>query len=85
MEPVIKRVRARVRGRSLELLEDADLHSGQEVTVGIEVPAEHDLTAIEALELSAGAWSDEEHPDLRSREDVLRFVRTMRAGFDRSL
>jgi len=31
-----------------------------------------------ALERSAGAWSDENHPDLMSIEDVDRYVRRLR-------
>lgn len=83
MEPVIKRVRARVRGRSLELLEDVDLPSGGEVTVGIEMPEEAQLPILDALNASGGAWTDAGHPDLETREDVTRLVRTMRAVFER--
>jgi hypothetical protein len=85
MEPVIRRVRARVRGRQLELLEDVDLPADREVTVGIEMPAESDAGVVEALRASAGAWSAEEHPELGTREDVVRFVRNLRAGFDRGI
>lgn len=31
-----------------------------------------------ALEVSAGAWSDEDHPDLMTLEDVDRYVRRLR-------
>jgi hypothetical protein len=86
MEPVIKKVRARVRGRQLELLEDVDLPADREVTVGIEMPPTDDIAeVVAALRASAGAWSDEAHPELRSREDAVRFVRGLRAGFDRGL
>ena len=85
MEPVIKRVRARVRGRQLELLEDVDLPADREVTVGIEMPAESVAEVVEALRASAGTWSAEAHPELGTREDAVRFVRSLRAGFDRGL
>lgn len=33
---------------------------------------------LQALERSAGAWSDKDHPDLMSVEDVNRYVRRLR-------
>jgi len=33
---------------------------------------------LHALEISAGAWSDEDHPDLMTVEDVDRYVRRLR-------
>jgi hypothetical protein len=36
---------------------------------------------LEALEISAGAWSDEDHPDLMTVEDVNRYVRRLRDGW----
>ena len=69
-----------------ELLEDVDLPADREVTVGIEMPPTDDRAeVVAALRASAGAWSDEAHPELRSREDAVRFVRGLRAGFDRGL
>ena len=34
---------------------------------------------LQALEISAGAWSDEDHPDLMTIEDVDRYVRNLRS------
>ena len=86
MEPVIKKVRARVRGRQLELLEDVDLPADREVTVGIEMPPDESVAlVVAALRASAGAWSAEAHPELGTREDAVRLVRGLRAGFDRGL
>jgi hypothetical protein len=83
MEPVIKRVRARVSGRHLELLEDVDLPSDREVNINIEMPSEAEPGILEALRASAGAWSAAAHPELKTREDAVHFVRGLRAGFDR--
>ena len=33
-----------------------------------------------ALEAGKGAWKDENHPDLQTHEDTVRFVRAMREG-----
>jgi hypothetical protein len=75
------RVRARIRGRHLELLEDVDLPADREVTVGIEMPAEGQAGILDALRASAGAWSAEAHPERKTREDAIQFVRGLRAGF----
>ena len=81
----MRAVRMRVRGGRLEPLEDVSLPEGSEVVVGIELPEAEAVTASEALRASAGAWSDEAHPELKTREDVVEFVRTLRAGFERPL
>jgi len=78
----LRRVRARVHGKSLELLEDVKLPDKAEVTVSIEVPTKQETVA-QALEESAGAWKDAEHPDLESRDDVVRHVTRVRAAFER--
>lgn len=78
-----RRVRARVRGRHLELLEDVRLPADEEVTVEIPVGAQDRDEVLRALDESAGAWGDEAHADLRSREDVVRYVRELRANFER--
>lgn len=78
-------VKMRVRGGRLEPIEDVSVPEGSEVVVGIDVPETEAVTAAEALRASAGAWSDEAHPELRTREDVVAFVRTLRAGFQRPL
>ena len=75
-----RRVRARVDGRKLELLEDVRVPAG-EVTITIELPVEVDIAR--ALDESAGAWSDEGHPDLKTREDVAAHVQSLRSAFDR--
>ncbi len=33
-----------------------------------------------ALEAGKGAWKDENHPDLQTPEDTVRFVRALREG-----
>jgi hypothetical protein len=71
MEPVIKRGRARVRGRHLELLEDVDLAADREVTVGIKMPSEVQPGIVDAMRASAGAWSAEVHLELKTREDAV--------------
>lgn len=40
-------------------------------------------TVLAALRASAGAWSADAHPELQTREDVVSFVQTLRAGFGR--
>ena len=35
-----------------------------------------------ALEAGRGAWKDENHPDLQTHKDTVRFVRAMREGGD---
>ena len=61
------------------------LPEGTEVTVDIEVPDNAPQPILEALRASAGAWSDEAHPELQTREDVVKFVRGLREGFERVL
>lgn len=78
--PTTKRVRARIHGRILELLEDVHV-SANEVTVTIEIPAAGDIAR--AREESAGAWTDEAHSDLKTRDDVASHVRIGREAFDR--
>lgn len=78
-----KRVRARVRGRHLELLDDVRLPADEEVTIEIAFGAQDRATVLRVLDETAGAWSDEAHDDLRSREDVIRYVRELRANFER--
>jgi len=39
------------------------------------------LKLMKALEISFGAWSDEDHPDLMTVEDVDRYVRRLREGW----
>jgi len=36
------------------------------------------IRALKAIQESAGAWSDEDHPDLMTVEDVNRYVRELR-------
>jgi predicted DNA-binding antitoxin AbrB/MazE fold protein len=81
----MRAVRMRVRDGRLEPLEDVALREGSEVVVGIEVPEAEATSVTDALRESAGAWSDEAHPELKTREDVVEFVRTLRAGFERPL
>ena len=79
-----RHVRARVRGRCLELLEDLDLPEGQEVTVAVEPSEASESSRVSmALRESAGAWSDDAHPELMTREDVVARVADVRARFDR--
>lgn len=40
---------------------------------------------LQALEESAGAWSDEDHPELATAEDIDRWIAEGRAGFDRDV
>ena len=82
--PAIKHVRARVHGRHLELLEDVALPANEVVNVTIELPAASQRDAfLRAFENSAGAWTDENHSELRTVDDVVQSVRDMRAGFER--
>ena len=81
----MRAIRMRVRGGRLEPLGDVSLPEGAEVTVDIEVPEDNRQTMLDAIRASAGAWSDEAHPELQTREDVVKFVRSMRAGFERAL
>jgi hypothetical protein len=81
----MRAVRMRVRAGRLEPLDEMSLPEGTEVTVDIEVPDSAPQPMLEALRASAGAWSDEAHPDLQTREDVVKFVRGLRVGFERAL
>lgn len=79
-----RHVRARMRGRLIEPLEDLQLPDGQEITLAVnppELPRADDLLG--ALAASAGAWSDEAHPDLMTREDVVARVARAREDFNR--
>ena len=67
---------------ALESLSDILLPEGTEVTVYIDIQEDDRQAVIDALRASAGAWSDEAHPDLRTREDVVTFVRELRDGFE---
>jgi len=81
----LRAIRMRVRAGRLEPLSDISLPEGAEVTVDIDVPEDDRRAVVDALRASAGAWSDEAHPDLRTREDVVKFVRGLRDGFERQL
>ena len=81
----MRAIRMRVRAGRLEPLEEMSLPEGSEVTVGIEMPDGAVQPVLDALRASAGAWSDEAHPELETREDVVHFVRALRAGFERAL
>jgi hypothetical protein len=81
----MRAIRMRVRAGRLEPLEEMSLPEGSEVTVGIEMPENVGQPVLEALRASAGAWSDEAHPELQTREDVVQLVRDLRAGFERAL
>jgi predicted DNA-binding antitoxin AbrB/MazE fold protein len=81
----MRAIRMRVRDGRLEPLSDVSLPEGAEVTVDIDVQEDDRQAVIDALRASAGAWSDEAHPDLRTREDVVKFVRELRDGFERRL
>lgn len=86
MNTVTKRVRARVRGQTLELLEDVLLPANdQEVTVNIEIPSEETTPVLQAIDECAGAWTAAAHPDLQTREDVVNAVRDLRLGLERTL
>lgn len=78
-----RRVRARVDGRHLELLEDVNLPAGEEVTVIVEVPSAEALALLNTIDASAGAWSDENHSDLATADDVVGYVRNLRDSYDR--
>ncbi len=78
------RVRARVRGRCLELLDDVHLPEGRELTVAVTPSDSVEATRITlALAESAGAWSDDAHPELMTRDDVIAEVEHGRTRFDR--
>jgi hypothetical protein len=79
-----RHVRARVRGRLIEPLEDLELPDGQEITLDVnppELPERDDL--LTALAASAGAWSDQAHPELATRDDIVKAVSDAREGFER--
>lgn len=78
-----KRVRARIDGRRIQLLEDVELPPDGEVTISIEVPDQNTAAMLRALDLSAGAWTDENHPELKSPQDVDAYVRGLRSAFQR--
>lgn len=81
----MRAIRMRVRDGRLEPLSNVSLPEGAEVTVDIDVQEDDRQAVIDALRASAGAWSDEAHPELRTREDVVKFVRELRDGFERRL
>ena len=79
-----RRVRARMRGRLIEPLEDLDFPDGQELVVDVNPPDHSRPLGIgAALAESAGAWSDDSHPELTTRSDVTSLVALGRADFDR--
>jgi hypothetical protein len=79
-----RRVRARMRGRLIEPLEEVNIPDGQEFTMDLNVPFAQGTSPIAiALNESAGAWSDAVHPELMTRDDVIASVASARAGFDR--
>ena len=45
-----------------------------------EEPRDQLRDQVAALRASAGAWTDDAHPDLATRDDVLQYVRELRAG-----
>lgn len=56
----------------------------QQQTMRLETTTRMQLQA--ALSESAGAWSDEDYPDLMSVEDVNQYVRQLReAGYERQV
>ena len=73
-----KRIRMRVREGRLEPLEEVCLPEGAEVMVDIVVPEDAGRSVVDALRASAGAWSDEAHPELETRDDVVQYVRELR-------
>jgi hypothetical protein len=84
MHQAPRHVRARMRGRLIEPLEDLELPDGQEITLDVNPPepAERD-DLLAAFTASAGAWSDQAHPELATREDIVKAVKDTREGFDR--
>lgn len=40
------------------------------------------LEQVEAIDESAGAWKDEDHPELRTEEDIERWLAEMRRSWD---
>lgn len=81
----MRAIRMRVRGGLLEPLSDISLPEGAEVTVDIDVQGDDRQAVINALRDSAGAWTDDSHPELRTREEVVKLVRELRDGFERRL
>ncbi len=80
-----RRIRARVHGRNnLELLEDVDLPADGEVMVAIELPAIDAEALARAIDESAGVWTDDNHPGMGSREEIVQGVINMRTAFQRS-
>ncbi len=39
------------------------------------------LKVLKALEESAGAWKDEDHPDLATEEDIDRYIHDLRSSW----
>lgn len=42
----------------------------------------HRLKLLAAIDASAGAWHDEDHPDLATPADIDRWIEEQRAGLD---
>jgi hypothetical protein len=59
---------------------DATLEKGGEGAARIDVTSVPEQCVADALRSSGGAWSDEAHPELETREDVVEYVRTLRGG-----
>ena len=79
---ILEAIRALPRPDRLRLVEQLSEELGSEP---LEVQEGGRQGVIDALRASAGAWSDDSHPDLRTREDVVNFVRELRDGFERRL
>ncbi len=79
---ILDAIRALPRPDRLRLVEQLNEELGSAPQEGQEDDRQ---AVIDALRASAGAWSDDSHPDLRTREDVVKFVRELRDGFERRL
>ena len=74
-----------MRGRLIEPLEDLEIPDGQELIVSVSQPELPGHSAVvAALVKSAGTWSDTAHPELATRSDVIGWVASVRADFERA-
>ncbi|MCI0456653.1 MAG: hypothetical protein L0Z62_06700 [Gemmataceae bacterium] len=77
----MKTLRGVIHGKTIELVDDANLPEGQEVTVMVEPVVRPGTSPLEALKRAAGSWTD----DLEGLDRYLEWNRQQRKVHRREL
>jgi len=86
VEGEIERVNVRFpKGLMNELRRYVPLRKRSQVIIAGTARVLAELKRKEALKAGAGAWSDESHPELRSQEDINRYLVELRASTNKRL